>query len=69
MNNMDEKDLQTCQDQACEGIESCDCQGICTCGQEINFEEESDDCDDCCCDGDDDDEEEDCDDEDMDCKA
>lgn len=60
MSNLDEKDKLPCPDDGCNGIESCDCQGICTCEPEdIDFDEALDDCDDCCC-GDDDD----CDDED-----
>lgn len=58
----DEKDKLNCPDEDCDGIESCDCQGICTCESEIDFDDIPDDCDACCCDEDDD-----CDEDDEDC--
>ncbi len=61
MNKIDEKDKVCCKEAECEGVESCDCQGLCSCEPEIEFEEEGDDCDACCC-GDDDDDDDDCDD-------
>lgn len=64
MKKIDEKDEVCCQDQACGGVESCDCQGICTCLVDINFDESSDDCDNCCC-GDDEDEDDDEEDDDL----
>ncbi len=68
MNNVDEKDQTCCTEESCNGVESCDCQGICTCNfDEIKFEDLADDCDDCCC-GDDNNDDDDCDTEDMDAK-
>lgn len=67
MNNLEDKKDLCCQEQDCDGIESCDCQGICTCAPvEIDFELEEDDCDNCCC-GDDDDEDDECDEDDLGC--
>lgn len=65
MNNVDEKNIPCCKEDGCENVESCDCQGICTCEPEIiDFEGEKDDCDECCCGDDDcdDDDDDDCDD-------
>ncbi|MDP3788542.1 MAG: hypothetical protein Q8Q60_04500 [Candidatus Chromulinivorax sp.] len=69
MNNLDEKDNGCCQEETCHGVESCDCQGICTCEPEdIDFDDAQDDCDACCCGDDDDDDDDECDDDDMDCE-
>ncbi|MBP6869451.1 hypothetical protein KBC04_00995 [Candidatus Babeliales bacterium] len=51
-----EKEELDCKDGDCPEVESCDCQGICTCEPGIDFEEEEDDCDNCCCGEDDEDE-------------
>lgn len=65
MNNIDEKDKVCCQEQDCNGIESCDCQGICVCTPEdIDFEQAQDDCDSCCC-SEDCDDDDDCDEDDC----
>ena len=68
MSKIDEKDTACCKEDTCTGVESCDCQGICTCEPEIDFEEVEGDCDDCCC-GDDDDDDDDCDEDDLECDA
>lgn len=57
MNNIDEKNDMCCQEDGYCGVESCDCQGICTCEAAIIYEQSPDDCDNCCCTDEDDDEE------------
>ena len=65
---IDEKDEVCCKQEDCTGVESCDCQGICTCEPEvIDFDTAQDDCDACCCE-DDDDDDDDCDEFDGDCE-
>ena len=44
-----------CSDELCDAdtVESCDCQGICTC-EEFLYNDEESECKDCCCDEDED---------------
>ncbi len=62
MNQLDEKEMTCCQAE-CEGIESCDCQGFCTCMplEDIDDIDEEGDCSACCS------QEEECDENDDQC--
>lgn len=56
MNNIDKKDAAPYADEESSCVESCDCQGICTCEEPgIVFDDEQGGCSDCSCDDDQDD--------------
>lgn len=59
--NNKEKDELECQDGLCDGLELCDCDGICICEPDFDLDDVQDDCDDCCCQDDDEDCDDDCD--------